>query len=90
VLSPSTTTFDRGDKFKFYQQLSSLQEYILIDSEKMTVDIFERGSQEHWEVRRYPESPLMVNAQESITLNSLAFSCSLASIYDEVYGISSE
>ena len=90
VLSPSTATFDRGDKFKFYQQLSSLQEYILIDSEKMAVDVFERSSGNRWELRRYPEIPLGVNAQESITLNSLAFSCSLASIYDEVYGISSE
>ena len=32
VLSPSTAGFDRGDKFKFYRRIPTLEEYVLIDS----------------------------------------------------------
>ena len=32
VLSPSTENYDRGNKFFIYQQLTSLKEYILINS----------------------------------------------------------
>ncbi|MEN9216876.1 MAG: Uma2 family endonuclease [Gloeomargarita sp. HHBFW_bins_162] len=31
VLSPSTASFDRGDKFKFYRRLPTLQEYVLVE-----------------------------------------------------------
>jgi Uma2 family endonuclease len=31
VLSPSTASYDRGDKFKYYRQIPSLQEYVLVD-----------------------------------------------------------
>ena len=34
VLSPSTEADDRGRKFTHYRSLSSLQEYVLIDSEE--------------------------------------------------------
>ena len=30
VLSPSTEEYDRGEKFEYYKQLSSLKEYILV------------------------------------------------------------
>ncbi len=34
VLSKSTANYDRGDKFFFYRQIESLEEYILIEQEK--------------------------------------------------------
>ncbi len=84
VLSPSTAAFDRGDKFKFYRQLSSLQDYILVDSEKMGVDVYQRSSRNRWELRSYPETTLMLNDQEAIPFPSLNYACSLALIYEEV------
>ena len=38
VLSPSTAAFDRGEKFEYYKQLASLQEYILISQNSVRVE----------------------------------------------------
>lgn len=42
VLSLSTERLDRREKFLSYQRFSSLQEYILVDQDKMEVTLFER------------------------------------------------
>ena len=38
VLSPSTQTFDRGDKFRRYRQLESLTDYVLVSSDRRRVE----------------------------------------------------
>lgn len=38
VLSPSTAAYDRGEKFEYYKQLASLQEYILISQDSVRVE----------------------------------------------------
>ena len=38
VLSPSTETYDRGEKFEHYQQIASLKDYILISQDKVHVE----------------------------------------------------
>ena len=48
VLSPSTSAFDRGDKFADYRQLETLEEYVLIDPEKGSVDVFRKGADGLW------------------------------------------
>ena len=40
VLSPSTRDYDKGKKFKIYRQLESLEEYVLVDSERRVVESF--------------------------------------------------
>ena len=42
ILSPSTEAYDRGEKFEFYQQLPSLQEYSLVSQDRAHVDRFVR------------------------------------------------
>ena len=42
VLSPSTSAFDRGEKFEHYKQLASLQEYILISQDSVRVEHYHR------------------------------------------------
>jgi Uma2 family endonuclease len=42
VLSPSTAAYDRGDKFAAYRQLPSLQELLLIDLDRRSIDLFRR------------------------------------------------
>lgn len=42
VLSPSTESYDRGQKFQFYRQLPSLMEYVLISQETAHVENFTR------------------------------------------------
>ena len=46
VLSPSTAAFDRGEKFEYYKQLDSLQEYMLISQNRVHVERYlRRGTQ---------------------------------------------
>ena len=37
VLSPSTEAYDKGEKFRHYQELASLQEYILVSQDRVRV-----------------------------------------------------
>lgn len=48
VLSPSTQAFDRGEKFKDYQQLESLEEYVLISQENQGVECCRRSAANTW------------------------------------------
>ncbi len=52
VLSKSTESYDRGDKFYKYRQLDSLKEYILIDQEKAVVETFYKKENNIWEISR--------------------------------------
>lgn len=42
ILSPSTATFDRGDKFLTYRLIEELQEYALVDPLKKTFEVYRR------------------------------------------------
>jgi Uma2 family endonuclease len=49
VLSPSTEKYDRGAKFRQYQQLPSVKEYVLVSQEEPLVERYVRGSNGAWE-----------------------------------------
>ena len=53
VLSESTEGYDRGRKFQNYRLLDSLQEYVVIDPEARTVDVFRRAADRQWELHLY-------------------------------------
>ncbi|HEY9644837.1 MAG TPA: Uma2 family endonuclease [Chroococcidiopsis sp.] len=83
VLSPSTAGFDRGDKFKFYRRIPTLQEYVLVDAEKVGVDCYRKTSAGKWELTAYPDDA--ADAENPILeLVSLDFRCPLALVYEEV------
>ena len=77
VLSPSTEAYDRGDKFKYYQQLESLQEYWLIDAQKMSVDCFTKQDNHVWILRSYS------NLQDIANIESLNIKLPIAELYEE-------
>lgn len=78
VLSPSTEAFDRGEKFNAYRQLDSLQNYWLIDNKRMLIDSFTRQDNNDWLLHSYSDTG------EIISLSSLALTCSLNDIYEDV------
>ncbi|MGZ8216536.1 Uma2 family endonuclease [Methylomagnum sp.] len=53
VLSESTARYDHGRKFATYRLLDSLQEYVLIDPDAQTVDVFRRDATGHWVLYPY-------------------------------------
>ncbi|GAB4155061.1 MAG: Uma2 family endonuclease [Cyanobacteria bacterium J069] len=77
VLSPTTEAFDRGEKFRRYRQLSSLQEYVLIDANQVSVDRFRRLSETHWELQSFA-------AEETLELTSINWQGAIALLYEDV------
>jgi Uma2 family endonuclease len=63
VLSPSTENFDRNDKFKDYQQIEALEEYVLISQNEMQVECRRRaggGVGGEWEIEIYRAGDRMI------------------------------
>lgn len=53
VLSPNTEGYDRGDKFAFYRECPSLQEYLLINTRYPLIELFRRGKDELWTLHTF-------------------------------------
>lgn len=77
VLSPSTANYDRGDKFKYYRQIPSLQEYVLADSESISVELYHRGEGKMWYYYEYADG-------DAIALESIEFECPIQVLYEGV------
>lgn len=77
VLSPATSAKDRGEKFIYYLKIPSLQEYILIDSEKISVERYCRGEGRMWLYYPYTDGDI-------ITLSSIEFEFPIELLYEAV------
>lgn len=51
VLSPSSERDDRGDKFRDYRLLPTLQDYVLVSTKRATVEVFSRQADDSWNLR---------------------------------------
>jgi Uma2 family endonuclease len=76
VLSPETERTDRREKFLSYQQIETLEEYVLVAQDKSEVTVFRRANQWRPEIVR--------QASDSLNLSSLEFSLALVDLYDGV------
>ena len=78
VLSESTANYDRGEKFRLYRTVPTLQEYILISQAEMHVEQFAKTADNKWILSEY-------DGQDTIlTLNHIQFQVILKDIYDKV------
>lgn len=75
ILSPSTKNYDRGDKFKLYRDIPTLREYILVDSQTISVEAFRINNIGRWELEEYKET------SENLRLPTLGISVPLTEIY---------
>lgn len=79
VLSESTATYDRGEKFLRYQNWSlSLQDYVLISQTSPTVEHFSRQSDGSWTYRVFQ------GVSASFAIKSIKCTFKLADIYERV------
>ena len=78
VLSPSTETFDRGEKFAHYRRIETLAEYVLISQDKIRLEYYVRGEDDHWDFREISDQ------EKSLTLPSLGCDLPLSGIYARV------
>ena len=62
VLSPSTATYDRTEKFDLYAESPSFREYLLVSQHTVRIEHFVRKSEDKWErsVTTDPESKIQL------------------------------
>jgi Uma2 family endonuclease len=78
VLSKSTESYDRGDKFHKYCALPSFKEYVLIDQNKPVIDLLYREEPGYWRMMT------VIGLDKSITLSSIGCSIKMEDIYRNV------
>ncbi|MEC4893279.1 MAG: Uma2 family endonuclease [Oscillatoria sp. PMC 1051.18] len=77
LLSPSTEVFDRSEKFAQYRTIETLQEYVLIHSQRISVEVFQRNEQNLWVLHPYESG-------DTVTLASVGLSLPIQEIYRQV------
>lgn len=76
VLSETTESTDRREKFWNYIQIETLEEYILVAQDRIEVTLFRRSNQ--WQ----PE--IFTSIQDSIALSSVSISLAVKAIYEGI------
>ena len=77
VLSSSTETVDRDEKFQEYIQIPTLEEYVLINAKRMQVECFRRGEGRMWLYFSYRDG-------DKVEIDSLGIEIPIEQIYRNV------
>ncbi len=78
VLSKSTESYDRGMKFSFYRKLSSLNEYILVAQDRISVVHCTKSDNDEWKLK---ESDSL---EDKFFIPSLDCTLKLVDIYNNI------
>lgn len=78
ILSPSTQNYDQIAKFELYRDIDSLQEYIMIRSDKVQVLKYVRNTDNSWLLTVYK------SIDDIFSIDSLGVQLYLETIYDDV------
>ena len=77
VLSDSTETTDKREQLVNYQNLESLQEYVLVSQNEIKVEVYRKDAQGNWSVQTLIKG-------DDLELNSVGLTLTMAEIYEEV------
>jgi Uma2 family endonuclease len=78
VLSKSTQSYDKDEKFAAYRTIPSFQEYLLIDQDRIHLEHYIKTEPRQWLFIEYD------NPQDIISLLSINFKIELADLYNKV------
>jgi Uma2 family endonuclease len=78
ILSRSTRDYDTGKKFTLYREIESLQEYILIDSEKIAVIKYFKNPDKSWLLTEYK------TIESSFLIATVGLEMKLVDVYSNV------
>ncbi|MBE9207753.1 Uma2 family endonuclease [Nostoc sp. LEGE 06077] len=78
VLSKSTKSYDRDEKFAAYRTIPSFQEYVLIDQYKMHVEQYCKTENNKWIFSEYDDADVL------LSLAAVPCQVLLGDIYDKV------
>jgi len=79
ILSPSTKEYDRGTKFHLYRSIKTLQEYILVDSTSVSVELYRRQSDHSWEFTEFNQ------LLDSFHISTIGLNFPLKELYEDVH-----
>ncbi|TDE18637.1 Uma2 family endonuclease [Dyadobacter psychrotolerans] len=83
ILSESTSDYDRGEKFRFYRSLTSLKEYVTVNSLSVSAEVFRKNEENDlWFLASDAYS-----LEESIMLSSVDLKLNMTDIYEQTEGI---
>ena len=74
VLSDSTEAYDRGGKFRLYQHNPVLQDYLLVSSTRIEIDLYQKTDSGNWLIINY-------KAGDTINLKSINLTFPIEQIY---------
>jgi Uma2 family endonuclease len=77
VLSPSTQRLDQYVKSTYYRNHPTIQEYVLVHTDRQFVEVYRRGQNRHWMISSFGPG-------EAVELESLGVRIPIAEIYGEV------
>lgn len=74
VLSKSTEAYDRGGKFRLYRNNPKLQDYLLVSTAQIEMDLYHKNEKGEWVIHSY-------QADDIITLKSINLSFPIEQVY---------
>ncbi len=74
VLSPSTEAYDRGSKFRMYRNNPNLQDYLLVSSTSIEMDLYHQKENGEWVIINYKEG-------DTVELKSINLSFAIEQVY---------
>jgi len=77
VLSPSTEAYDRGRKSGYYRACPTIEEYVLVDTQQMAVEVYRREQERFWKLSPFGPG-------DAVEFESLGVSFPIASVYENV------
>jgi len=76
VLSKSTASYDRGEKFALYRQIHSLKEYVIDDSTKVWAEVWSKHKEGLWTLVQETN-----RIEDNIYLEAIDLRLSLEDVY---------
>ena len=77
VLSNSTSAYDRSRKFELYQQIDTLQEYLLIEQDRIHADLFRKNDEGLWVLHPFGSGAI-------VELASVGLALPIEALYEDV------
>ena len=76
ILSPSTRSYDQGEKFRLYRDIPTLKEYVVVDTETVCIGVYRINDKGHWELEEYK------SITDQFTLNSIDSVIPVSEVYE--------
>jgi len=77
VLSPSTELYDRTKKFKLYQRSNVLEDYVMVSSTEVAIDLYRKDDRDEWRIISY-------GAGDSIELKSINLTFAIEQLFEGI------